>query len=86
VQAFAYEMKRTVFQWLGRRGKRGSYNWAKFTRRLGRCPLPAPPILVTLFQLHEVRTLEGPCAYTAHARFCEGLGDSDGEPLFPPIT
>ena len=49
VQAFAYETKRTLFRWLGRRGKRGSYNWAKFTRLVGRYPLPTPRILVNLF-------------------------------------
>jgi group II intron reverse transcriptase/maturase len=49
VQAFAYETKRTLFKWLGRRGKRGSYNWAKFARLLGRYPLPTPRIMVNLF-------------------------------------
>jgi len=49
VQAFAYETQRILFKWLGRRGKRGSYNWDKFRRLLGRYPLPMPRIMVNLF-------------------------------------
>ncbi len=49
LQAFAYETQRMLFKWLGRRGKRGSYNWDKFRRLLGRYPLPRPRIMVNLF-------------------------------------
>ena len=49
VRAFVYETKRTLFKWLGRRGKRGSYNWEKFMLLLGRYPLPKPRIMVNLF-------------------------------------
>lgn len=49
IRAFAYETTRTLFKWLGRRGKRGSYNWEKFRRLLARYPLPAPRILVNLY-------------------------------------
>lgn len=49
LQAFAYETQRMLFKWLGRRGKRGSYNWEKFRRLLGRYPLPRPRIMVNLF-------------------------------------
>ena len=48
LQAFAYETQRMLFKWLGRRGKRGSYNWEKFRRLLGRFPLPRPRIMVNL--------------------------------------
>jgi len=49
IRAFAYETTRTLFKWLSRRGKRGSYNGEKFQRLLDRYPLPAPRIMVNLF-------------------------------------
>lgn len=49
IRAFAYETTKTLFKWLGRRGKRGSYSWEKYRRLLVRYPLPAPRIMVTLF-------------------------------------
>jgi RNA-directed DNA polymerase len=49
VQAFFNEVKRTLFNWLGRRGKRKSYSWEKFQMLLKRYPLPTPRVMVSLF-------------------------------------
>ena len=46
---FAYEVRRLLFKWLNRRGKRGCMNWEKFNKLLKKFPLPRPVIKVNLF-------------------------------------
>jgi len=46
---FYYEVKRLLFKWLGRRGKRGSLTLGKFRLLLQRFPLPPPRIVVKLW-------------------------------------
>ncbi len=46
---FYYEVKRLLFKWLGRRGKRGSLTFEKFRLLLQRFPLPTPRIVVKLW-------------------------------------
>lgn len=48
INNYAYEVRRILFKWLGRRGKRGSLNFKKFGLLLQRFPLPTPRILVNL--------------------------------------
>jgi len=48
INSFFYEVKKTLFKWLNRRGKRGCYTWEKFELLLARYPLPEPRIKVTL--------------------------------------
>jgi RNA-directed DNA polymerase len=45
---FAYEVTRTLFKWLNRRGKRGCYTWEKFYKLLKLYPLPKARIKVNL--------------------------------------
>jgi len=45
---FCYQVRRTLFKWLNRRGKRGCYTWEKFTKLLQLYPLPSPRITVNL--------------------------------------
>lgn len=45
---FAYEVRRLLFKWLNRRGKRGCMSWEKFENLLKKFPLPAPRIMVNL--------------------------------------
>jgi RNA-directed DNA polymerase len=45
---FAYEVTRTLFKWLNRRGKRGCYTWEKFYKLLKLYPLPKARIMVNL--------------------------------------
>jgi len=49
ISRFAYEVRRLLFKWLNRRGKRGCMNWEKFNLLLKRFPLPYPRITVNLF-------------------------------------
>jgi group II intron reverse transcriptase/maturase len=49
IHRFAYEVKRLLFKWLNRRGKRGFMSWEKFHKLLLRFPLPRPKITVNLF-------------------------------------
>jgi RNA-directed DNA polymerase len=49
VHRFAYEVRRLLFKWLNRRGKRGFMSWEKFHKLLARFPLPRPRIMVNLF-------------------------------------
>ena len=49
INNYAYEVRRILFKWLGRRGKRGSLNFKKFGLLLQRFPLPTPRILVNLW-------------------------------------
>jgi len=49
ISRFAYEIRRLLFKWLNRRGKRGCMNWEKFNLFLKKLPLPRPRIMVNLF-------------------------------------
>ena len=49
INRFAYEIRRLLFKWLNRRGKRGCMNWEKFNLFLKKFPLPRPRIMVNLF-------------------------------------
>lgn len=46
---FAREVKRLLFKWLNRRGKRGCMNWDKFNLLLKKFPLPEPRVKVSMF-------------------------------------
>lgn len=48
ISSFAYEVTRTLFKWLNRRGKRGCYTWEKFYKLLKLYPLPKARIMVNL--------------------------------------
>lgn len=49
IHRFAYEIRRMLFKWLNRRGKRGFMSWEKFQKLLEKFPLPRPKITVNLF-------------------------------------
>jgi len=49
INNFAYEVRKILFKWLNRRGKRKCLNGEKFERLLQRFPLPTPRILVKLW-------------------------------------
>jgi RNA-directed DNA polymerase len=49
ISRFAYEIRRLLFKWLNRRGKRGCMSWEKFQLFLKKFPLPRPRIMVNLF-------------------------------------
>jgi len=46
---FGEEVKKLLFKWLNRRGKRNCFNWEKFNKMLERFPLPKPRIRVSMF-------------------------------------
>lgn len=48
INRFAYEVRRMLFKWLNRRGKRGCMSWVKFKKLLKKFPLPVPRIMVNL--------------------------------------
>ena len=48
INSFFFEVKKTLFKWLNRRGKRGCYTWEKYCLLLARYPLPEPRIKVRL--------------------------------------
>jgi len=48
INRFVYEVRRLLFKWLNRRGKRGCISWKKFEMFLARFPLPKPRIRVNL--------------------------------------
>ncbi len=48
ISNFSYQVTQTLFKWLNRRGKRGCYTWAKFTKLLQLFSLPKPRIMVNL--------------------------------------
>jgi hypothetical protein len=48
INRFAYEVRRLLFKWLNRRGKRGCMSWGKFEKLLKKFPLPVPRIMVNL--------------------------------------
>jgi hypothetical protein len=49
IARFGEEVKKLLFKWLNRRGKRGCLNWQKFNEMLKRFPLPKPRIKVSMF-------------------------------------
>ena len=49
IHRFAYEVRRLLFKWLNRRGKRRCMNWDKFNLLLRRFPLPKPRVTVSMF-------------------------------------
>jgi group II intron reverse transcriptase/maturase len=62
INRFAEEVKRLLFKWLNRRGKRHCLNWEKFDGMLKRFPLPKPRIKVSMFGYSVNRLCEEPCA------------------------
>lgn len=48
ISAFFHLVRKTLFKWLNRRGKRGCYTWEKFIKLLKLFPLPTPRIMVNL--------------------------------------
>jgi group II intron reverse transcriptase/maturase len=49
INNFAYEVRKILFKWLNRRGKRSCMNWEKFKLLLQKFPLPTPRIMVNLW-------------------------------------
>ena len=49
IKRFGEEVKKLLFKWLNRRGKRGYLTWQKFGEMLKRFPLPEPRIKVRMF-------------------------------------
>jgi group II intron reverse transcriptase/maturase len=49
IARFGEEVKKLLFKWLNRRGKRNCLNWKKFNKMLERFPLPKPRIRVSMF-------------------------------------
>ena len=49
INRFDYEVRRLLFKWLNRRGKRDCMSWEKFNLFLGKFSLPQPRITVNLF-------------------------------------
>jgi RNA-directed DNA polymerase len=43
------KLRRLLFKWLNRRGKKNCLNWEKFNEMLKRFPLPKPRIMVSMF-------------------------------------
>jgi group II intron reverse transcriptase/maturase len=62
INRFAREVKRLLFKWLNRRGKRGSLKWERFMQMMKRFPLPAPRIKVNVYQQSVNLPYEEPCA------------------------
>jgi RNA-directed DNA polymerase len=46
---FEWEVKKLLFKWLNRRGKKNCLNWERFNEMLKRFPLPKPRIRVSMF-------------------------------------
>lgn len=49
IARFAEEVKKLLFKWLNRRGKKNCLNWERFSEMLKRFPLPEPRIRVSMF-------------------------------------
>lgn len=49
IMRFDQAIKRLLFKWLNRRGKRSCLNWEEFNKMLKRFPLPKPRIMVSMF-------------------------------------
>jgi len=58
---FDYQVRRLLFKWLNRRGKRGCLTWERFNVMLQRFQLPKPRIMVSMF-VKPVISCEEPCA------------------------
>ena len=50
IARFDYQVRRLLFKWLNRRGKRGCLTWERFNAILKRFPLPQPRIMVSMFE------------------------------------
>jgi len=50
IKRFAEGVKKLLFKWLNRRGKRNCLRWEKFCEMLVRFPLPQPRIKVSMFE------------------------------------
>ncbi|OQX04598.1 MAG: group II intron reverse transcriptase/maturase [Desulfobulbaceae bacterium A2] len=50
IARYGQEVKRLLFKWLNRRGKKNCLNWEKFQEMLKRFPLPQPRIRVSMFE------------------------------------
>ena len=50
IRRFEQAVKRLLFKWLNRRGKRSCLNWERFNVMLTRFPLPKPRIKVNMFR------------------------------------
>ena len=48
INRFAFDVRRLLFKWLNRRGKRGCMNWENFMLLVKKYPLPKPLIKVNL--------------------------------------
>lgn len=51
IKRFGEEVKKLLFKWLNRRGKKNCLNWERFLEMLKRFPLPKPRIRVSMFGL-----------------------------------
>ena len=49
IARFGVEVKKLLFKWLNRRGRKHSLNWGKFDEMLKRFPLPIPRVKVNMF-------------------------------------
>jgi group II intron reverse transcriptase/maturase len=49
IKRFGEGVKKLLFKWLNRRGKRGCLNWERFCVMLKRFPLPQPRVKVRMF-------------------------------------
>lgn len=49
LRRFALEVRKLLFKWLNRRGKRGTLDWDRFQLMLKRYPLPRPRITVMMY-------------------------------------
>ncbi|RLB60119.1 MAG: group II intron reverse transcriptase/maturase [Deltaproteobacteria bacterium] len=49
ISRFAWEIRRLLFKWLNRRGRRGCMNWEKLNLFFQKFPLPRARIMVNLF-------------------------------------
>lgn len=50
IKRFKHEVKKLLFKWLNRRGKRGCLSWQKFIKMQELFPLPEPRIKVSMFE------------------------------------
>lgn len=49
IKRYGDEVKKLLFKWLNRRGKRGCLNWQEFSKMVKLFPLPEPRIKVSMF-------------------------------------
>lgn len=62
ITRFYEAVKRSLFKWLNRRGRKNCLNWEKYNEMLKRFPLPRPRIKVNMFRFNVKRPCEEPCA------------------------